>query len=717
MAVLRRGLLTLALAMLLVSGGLTPALGSGPDPAVAGVLDPEAAEDRFPVVRAGSGSGAPAQQVDGDEEIGATQAFALAPERPGEVTVTLDYSVPERVVSLNTTVPEGATLVETESFERDEGRRYAWTGDDNTASITYRHEVNETIQTGGPEAADGRYVYAGVGDWALFARPSMPTNWTYRGSEPLGFERRTRTVGNGTAGEWLVYLGEYEEYGREANGQRFQLIVPAAADLATDREAVLDSLARASDDFRVGDRDDEVFVVAAPTGRVGWGVRGAQTGDADMWVRDVQRLDTADNVWLHEYVHTRQRFRSTSETVWLNEGTATYYGALLSLEQGLIGFEAFADMLADGEHATYEEVVLSNSSTWVGHANYERGALIAGRLDLAIRRATGGERSLQDAVRQSNTRNDRLTQSALLATLGETGGDRATDAGRRYTERTATATMWNASTHSAAFGEVPARIDYSLPDPTHFNSFGVDGPYRVGSVGGSEPIRLVPGESLTVRARVNNSGGAAGDYAVPLTVDGTVVERAYGTVEAGESTTAQLNHTFDDPGRYEVGVDEDAVTVVVEQPATAAVTGLRVDRTTIRQGGRITATATVANDADRPGRATVNFTRGSEVVERRTVQLPSGTTGEVQAEIALPEAGTVSVGAENAGSTEIRVEPVHEGVNGSDGTPAATPDAETTAADPSATTTPGESTDGSGAGFGAVALAAAVALALLGRRL
>ncbi|WP_226012013.1 glycyl aminopeptidase [Halomicrobium salinisoli] len=716
MAVLRRELLTLALVVLLVAGGLTPALGSGLDPTVAGVLDAEAAEDRFPVVRTGSGSDALAQ---GDDEIVATQTFALTPERPGEVTVELTYSVPDRVVRLNTTVPENATVVETEAFERDEGRRYAWTGDGDGASITYRYGVNQTVEASGPGTASGNYVYAGTREWAMFARPSMPTNWTYRQSEPLGLERRTRAAGSGVASEWLVYLGEHEEYVRDANGQRFRLIVPAAAELSADREAVFDSLATASDDFRVGDRDEEVFVVAAPTGRVEWGVRGAQTGDADMWVRDAQRVDTADNVWIHEYVHTRLRLRSTRETVWLSEGAATYYGALLSLEQGLIGFDGFAAVLADGERAAYDEVVLSNTSTWVKYANYERGALIAGRLDLAIRRATDGERSLQDVFRRINARDGRLTQADMLATLEAVGGDEAVAAGRRYTERTGTPSMWNASTHRAAFGKVPARIDYSLPDPTHFNSFGVDGPYRVGSVGGSEPIRLVTGESLLVRARVNNSGGVAGDYAVPLTVDGMVVERAYGTVEAGESTTAHLSHRFERPGRYEVGVDEDAVTVVVERPATAEVTGLRVDPTTIRQGGRVTATATVTNDADRPGRATVNFTRGSEVVERRTAQLPSDTTVTVEAEVPVPEAGTVAIGAEGVEPVEIRVESARGGMDGTDGTPAATPDGGTaTTADPSATTTaPDEPTDGTGDGFGVLALTGALALALLGRRL
>ncbi len=716
MAVPRRGLLTVALVVLLVAGGLTPALGSRPDPTVAGVLDAEDAEDRFPVVRTGSGSDALAQE---DEAIVATQTFALLPDRPGEVTVELTYALPDRVVDLNTAVPRNATIVETEAFERDEGRRYAWTGDGDGASITYRYEVNQTVEASGPGPASGNYVYAGTRKWAMFARPSMPTNWTYRGSEPLRLERRTRTTGSGAASEWLVYLGEYEEYVREANGQRFRLIVPAAAELVSDREAILDSLATASDDLRVGDRDEEVFVVAAPTGRVEWGVRGAQTGDADVWVRDVQRVYAADNVWIHEYVHTRQRFRPTRETVWLSEGTATYYGALLSLEQGLVGFEGFAELLTDGERAAYDEVVLSNTSTWVEYANYERGALIAGRMDLAIRWATGGERSLQDVLRRINARNGRLAQADLLATLEGVGGDEAVAAGRRYTERTATPSMWNASTHRAAFGTVPARIDYSLPDPTHFNSFGLDGPYRVGSVGGSEPIRLVTGESLLVRARVNNSGGVAGDYAVPLTVDGRVVERAYGTVDAGESTTAHLSHTFDRPGRYEVGVDEDVVPVVVERPADAEVTGLRVDPTTIRQGGRVTAAATVTNDADRPGRAAVNFTRGSEVVERRTARLPSDTTVTVEAEVSVPEPGTVAIGAEGVEPVEIQVEPARGEVSGANGTTVATRDGGTaTTADPSPTTTaPGEPTDGTGDGFGVLALTAAVALTLLVRRL
>ncbi len=48
-------------------------------------------------------------------------------------------------------------------------------------------------------------------------------------------------------------------------------------------------MANASNALRVGDRDEQVFVVAAPSGAVEWGVEGYQIGDADMWVQSGKR--------------------------------------------------------------------------------------------------------------------------------------------------------------------------------------------------------------------------------------------------------------------------------------------------------------------------------------------------------------------------------------------------------------------------------------------
>ncbi|MFC6975387.1 hypothetical protein ACFQL1_13185 [Halomicroarcula sp. GCM10025709] len=45
--------------------------------------------------------------------------------------------------------------------------------------------------------------------------------------------------------------------------------------------------------------------------------------------------------------------------------------------------------------------------------------------------------------------------------------------------------MWNESHHAAVFGQLPARIGYALPAMDNRSAYRVDGPYRVGPVGGT----------------------------------------------------------------------------------------------------------------------------------------------------------------------------------------------------------------------------------------
>ena len=87
-------------------------------------------------------------------------------------------------------------------------------------------------------------------------------------------------------------------------------------------------------------------------------------------------------------------FRGSSN--WLQEGTAQYYGALLSLNAGIGTFEEFRTAM---RAPSYQEsgVVLTDRSTWDGrNADYDKGAHVLAALDAEIRRRTDGTRTLRD---------------------------------------------------------------------------------------------------------------------------------------------------------------------------------------------------------------------------------------------------------------------------------------------------------------------------------
>ncbi|MFC6975388.1 hypothetical protein ACFQL1_13190 [Halomicroarcula sp. GCM10025709] len=373
----------------------------------------------------GSQEGNSAEQVADSDTITVLQSFNLTRNRSGSVAVRLSYTVPDRVRSLETTLPENATVTRAAGFTRVNGTTYEWDGESTTPVLSYRRNPNETINRSGPEGASGRYLGVDAGEWALFTRSPTPTEWTYVGTPPVTFERDMRTVGPGATGDWLVYLGDVETVERTANDQTIRLAVPERASMAESPEAVLSSLSNASNALRVGDRDERVFVLAAPTGEnVTWGARGYQIGDADMWVKDTERLDTAENIWLHEYVHSRQAFRPTTQTRWLLEASAVYYAASLTLEQDRIDFDAYRSRLGAGSEPVYDGIILAAPSTWTDSANYYRGPLVAGRIDEQIRLATDDERTFQDTMRLLNGRTRAVTQASLLSTVERAGGNR-----------------------------------------------------------------------------------------------------------------------------------------------------------------------------------------------------------------------------------------------------------------------------------------------------
>jgi len=638
-------------------------------------------------------------QTADQDTIGIRQSLALTPERPGNVTTTATYRIPDRVVSLQTKVPENATVVAADGFERVDGRTYAWDEQTDRPTIRYWHDPNRTLERRGPTGVGSGYVFVDAGEWALVERNRLPTKWTYTGDRPtLAVE--PAPAGPGAAGNDIVYLGPGRLVERQAHNQTIELFVPDRANMSVGSERVLDSLSDAADAIRIGDRDDRVFVVAAPAGTVDWAVRGLQTGDTDMWVRANETLDEPENVWLHEYVHSRQSFRTTDRTRWLTEATAVYYASLLTLEQDRLGFDRFRDWLARGSQSQYDEVVLADPATWTDDAQYVKGALVAGETDRRIRAATDRERTLQRLLTRLNGRTEPVTQSAFLGAVERAGGSNVSEATAEDTETAAAVEMWNETAHARVFGQLPARVGYALPEPGT-GGYSVSGPYRDTVAGQERPIRVVTGETVTADVTVSNAGGTTGTYNATLQRNGTVVATETGRIDPDERLTVPLSATFTSPGQYELGLDGERVTVVVEQPAEPRVTAVEVNHTEVAVGERVRVTATVENDADRPGGTTVVFTRDDQGVAERTIRLPGQTTRKVSERVRLSDPGTVRLSAGG-------VEPVTVAVT--EPTPTPTTPSPTTS-------TPATTTGSDGTGFTALAaLAALVLAALAGQR-
>ena len=646
-----------AVALLSLALALTVAVGA--PAAVGSVHATDAPVASSPAAESFSGSAGagPAPRTADDADVIRLRSELTRTDERGSVGVTTRAAVPDRVTELELTLlsARDAAEVEADGFIRvdDPGAEesvWEWDGETADPSLTYAIDANDTVEEEGPLAAGGAYRFVDAGEWALVRTPRVAAAWSYTGQYEgqVRLERETVVAGEGVASQSMAFLGPHAEYVRETAGQRYRLIVPDAAAPVASPEAVFDAFAGASTALQVGARDDEVVAFTAPTGEVSWAVRGLQTADADLWVRDEEPAGTAADVWTHEYVHTRQAYRTAASGRWITEASATYYAALFALDRGAADFSNFERTLARGTRDPDASAVLADPTTWGESPDYTKGALVAGELDRRLRTETDGAASLATVLRGLNEVDGPVTDEDVLdavAAAAAEGADDATAADLRAEAERLTATrtapeMWDRDAHAAAFGETPAQVGYGLAD----DGVRATGEYR-NRIVARDPVELVVGESLEAAVVASNTGGAAGSYDLTLAVDGEPVANRSGTLDAGAETVERLEHRFDAAGEHEVRIGSERLTVAVSEPARPLVRGVSTDRDRVAAGESVAVTATVGSDASVPAGGEVEFRVDGETVATAPVRLDAGEETTVDREIRLDgDGGGLGVG-------------------------------------------------------------------------
>jgi hypothetical protein len=568
----------------------------------------------------------------------------------GAVDAETRLRVPEGTATLELTLPQGTDVYETRGFRRAGERTYEWTGTTTRPYLRYSMEGNVTIDRGQGED----YLYAVTDEWAVVRTPTVRLEWTGIRAD---VNVSASADGEGVAGRYITYLGPNDEYTRQASDQRFRLVLADAADLREDREAVLDTFEYTADRLEIGKPDEEVLVIVVPSANIRWAATGVQRGDADMWVRDRERLSNPKNTWVHEYVHTLQNYDRTEATRWTIEGMADYYAALISYERGHIDYETFRDRMEDGRDEDVSDVRLVDPATWVSNqGNYDRGALVFGHLDRRIRKQS--DASLDAVVDEFNADSENLTQERFLEAVEAVGGTTARSDARRYTETTDAPPVWGRHEHVDTFGG--PEFHYA------FDGFAVSGPYREGPVDGP---RLVVGERLQATVRVENVGTQKGEFDAALRVDGESVVSESGMLAPAESTTVTLGHEFGAPGEYGLAVGSASTTAVVEPPAGVEVTGLEAVPRSAARGERVRLRATVESTADRPAAGEVTFAVDGEAIATGSVRMAAGTsTVETTTTFDRPGEYDVSAG-DNSTTVTVRDETLTPTPAGANGTP------------------------------------------------
>ncbi len=169
-----------------------------------------------------------------------------------------------------------------------------------------------------------------------------------------------------------------------------------------------------------------------------------------------------------------------------------------------------------------------------------------------------------------------------------------------------------------------------------------------------DPTTLLPSETVTVTATVENTGDVNGTQEVNVSIDESVVDTQTVTVQ-GTSTEQVTYETSLDTGEHTVSVNDlTAATVTVQEPANFSTT-YSVNETTVLTNESVGITATVENTGDVEGTTSVDFLADDIVIGTQSVTVPAGSSKQVTQTIISMTRGTHNLSVNNLTPTEVTV--------------------------------------------------------------
>lgn len=653
--------------------------------------------------------------------------------------------------------------------------RFVWDGETDHAELVIGRNL-DTITDGEFEGTVFAYgTHSGV-SWTLMP---LPANFRVIRHGVLGVSLLNDSAPGisvtsekpGFVGEHVAYIGPYDEFQRSVTGeQTIRLIVPAAARreftgrsvrperYVDDRaRAVLDSIATAARTLRVGGRDSEVQVFAAPHPAR----HGGLAYDSDAIVAASSRFVDPNNIWIHEYVHTRQAFGFGSQRLalsrqmrWFVEASAEYYATISTYLHQDIQQRTVENHLRVQDE--YGDDVLSSQWMWDDYQTpYEKGGAVAYALDHRIRRATDGQRGLIDVFRKMNAREAAISSRGFESfTIADFKDVVATVSGERMdgwidryvtTEALPTApagsqsfladsgAMYNVSVVNVTDRDGDGKVsgfdlrveaDTTIPDDLAGNG----DPYFEVRVDDSQLVKTDEVEwdftyhevfEMTMPLRAQDTEGRI------LAVTATLWEGDTGSDDLIDRQAVHVNYERPEDDRVEDGKEtttreEITQTTVVETTATTIETTMettqRARETTAKTTDWTTAIPTTSTETTI---LTETATRGTTPLEETTTAETAVTTHDLNGEETTTireETPDPTTETTPATTTEITEEPTTNQTT----TEEATISPETTMAEEtvSGTVFDGETTEAEGIpGYGVlVALIAIAAAILIGRR-
>ncbi|WP_227357628.1 glycyl aminopeptidase [Haladaptatus salinisoli] len=367
----------------------------------------------FSLVTAGVSAPATAQST--AEPPGVSISVERNADDAAKVRYHLEFETPQRAFWL---INYTGNVVSSEGFvadrTKDGNHALRWDSETKSPSVT----VVANVGNGSEYAATDKWVLAPTPRLTVAWSPGENGEWRYDHLLDDDYPGSSVEFANsGVLGSMFTYVGPYEERIHRADGQRFRMVIGAGATPASPPRKVFESLGTASEHFP-GESPDEVllFVLSDPIWRGGY----ASPQSDEFWVHEDARLSDPQNLWIHEYVHTRQSFTLGERMRWFREASASYFASDLTIRQDRTSQSAVARTLSAKQ---YDEAVLSRPTTWVSReVPYYQGALMLWALDAKIQNATGEKRSLMDVFYRMNRHEGPVTYTDFEKIVADVAG-------------------------------------------------------------------------------------------------------------------------------------------------------------------------------------------------------------------------------------------------------------------------------------------------------
>lgn len=330
------------------------------------------------------------------------------------VRVVVSIDAPASVDRVELALPDEHTVLDVEGVDRTEPGTYETEA--HHASITYLVPVSN----GNDSANSQSYSIRGE-DWAFIDLDTIRADlrWWYTDRQP----RATVDISTeeGVAADDVALLGNVssEQVGSDGSGPAVTVVSLSEYPPSISPNGIASMIRETETRHRVGEGPNEIHVFSIPTP---YGGPPGFFGGSSIAIRHDA---FSSGVLVHEYVHAKQRYSTSTSMEWLVEAESTYYESLYPAYWGMISERSFRERLSvdDSEERSRS---LEDSTGGPNDVGYTKGAVVLGALDREIRQATKGNHTLKDVLRRVNRGSGTLTydrfRSAVVAVGGETLG-------------------------------------------------------------------------------------------------------------------------------------------------------------------------------------------------------------------------------------------------------------------------------------------------------